>query len=78
MNNFKFRAECLHDVVELLKKMTSINSITIDRIGMIDVEVTIKTVLNKREVIRYMEDVFDAHVMIQTIQEADKYTGERN
>ena len=76
MNNFKFRAECLHDVVELLKIMP-VQSYQIKTIGVFDIEVEFSCEAFRDEVIQYMEQVVDSHVMIQTLRDEDEYTGKR-
>lgn len=76
MNNFKFRAECLHDVVELLKIMP-VQSYQIRTIGVPDVEVEISCDAFRDEVIAYMEQVPDSHVMIESLRDANEYTGKR-
>lgn len=76
MNNFKFRAECLHDVVELLKIMP-VQSYKIQTIGIPDVEVEFSCDAFRDEIINYMEQIPDSHVMIQTLRDADDYTGTR-
>ena len=76
MNKFKFRAECLHDVVELLKIMP-VQSYQIRTIGVLDVEVEFRCEVGRGRVISYMDQIPDSHVMIQTLRNADEYTGTR-
>lgn len=76
MNNFKFRAECLHDVVELLKIMPCY-CYNIRTIGVPDVEMEFSCDAFRDEVVAYMDQIPDSHVMIQTLRDADEYTGKR-
>lgn len=76
MNNFKFRAEALRDVQEFLEVFTPHKATIV--FGMeIDVECTIETVAERDEVIQYMEQIPDSHVMIETLRDANEYTGKR-
>lgn len=76
MNIFKFRAECLHDVVALLEDFKPTKA-TIDFEMEVDVVCTLHTVAELDEVITYMRPIADSHVMIETIKPINEYTGER-
>lgn len=76
MNIFKFRAECLHDVVALLEDFKPTKA-TIDFEMEVDVVCTLHTVAELDEVITYMRPIPDSHVMIETIKPINEYTGIR-
>lgn len=76
---YKFRAECQTDVDAFLKKAKAkvkICSSKRDRMFP-DVVVTIKSDLSKSKVRAIMDRVTDGHVMAQTVERIEDYTGER-
>ena len=80
---YKFRAECIGDVKELLnklplEKMLKYNVIP-DDLGLPDVEIEIE-ILNYEldDYLNALRKIEDSHVMLQTILPIEKYTGERN
>jgi len=78
LETYKFRAECLHDVVEFMKNAEFKYEIRIEKNSMFpDVVVEIDT----NETIETIKTVFngipDSHVILETIQPLKTYTGER-
>jgi 2-keto-3-deoxy-6-phosphogluconate aldolase len=78
MNKYKFRAECLIDVVKFLK-CAHLLAYRIENIGygFPDVEVTLFSKSDLTEIKRLMRQVPDGHVMIETLAGARVYTGDR-
>ncbi len=80
MKTFKFKAEAPVDVQTLkyimLHQMQSVK--VKDLYEGWDCEVTFETKLSIEQVKENMRLVEDSHVMIQTIQPIEKYTGERD
>ena len=77
MNTYKFRAECLADVANFLLEFRPEHTEIVAAKMIPDVECVIKTSADIDKVKGAMADVMDSHVMMQTIQPIDKYTGER-
>ena len=83
---FKFRAECLLDVLEALRALPGeIKSYRIDSAGkeelswIPDVEVTLtSTNMTVEDIRRGLAQIPDGHVMFETCQPVDLYTGERD
>ncbi len=75
---YKFRAECRHDVDELLKVFTP-DSITIrqDTSELPDVDVDLTSSKSLVEIRALMEPIVDSHVMIESLNTSAEYTGER-
>ena len=77
---YKFRAECLNDVLELVKIKTfstTLWTLNNDNPIGLDVEVTFWSDSSLTKIINEMKNVIDGHVMYQTIQPIEKYTGQR-
>jgi len=80
---YKFRAECQEDVLDLLILLPSGNIVDHDFDPFdeaspdVEVEIELKnTTLDElREI---MTEVIDGHVMVQTVMPIEEYTGERN
>lgn len=80
MNTYKFRAECLHDVIQFMGHAPEV-------IQQIDVQkderfpdcyVTLKTTSEMSEVLnKILEMQGDVHVMFESLQPEGEYTGER-
>lgn len=79
MKKYKLRAECLSDVVNLLKilKTSSFLIETMEN-NLPDVELTFITAYNFIEVAGFISKVEDSHVMLQSLNIYDHYTGERD
>lgn len=77
--SYKFRAECRYDVDRFLK-LLSVNKIVIssNENGFPDVEVQIESDISLDQLRNIMRNVANGHVMVQTINHASEYTGERN
>lgn len=76
---YRFRAECNHDVEELMKLIgKKITSITRTRGVLPDTYVEFSTYLSLTQIRNAMSKVVDGHVMLQTVALKDDYTGERN
>ena len=79
MENFKFRAECLRDVEELLRQINhSGMEVNIKFFHVPDVEVTLLTNLTLDSIIQEAREIDDCHVIVETIQQVQDYTGERD
>lgn len=86
MKEFKFRAECMGDVEDLLEILDGAKVpcvVNVEKVGGLpDVEVMIcvtsETDISVDDLRAYMRKVEDGHVMVQTLATADCYTGARN
>jgi hypothetical protein len=83
----KFRAECLQDVLKLLKRLLDISAINgleiqntqIQKMeGIPDVECEIDCGIALETMRLLMERQRDSHVMRQTAQYSENYTGKRD
>ena len=82
----KFRAECLQDVLLLLKRLhiSAINGLEIQNTqiqkmeGIPDVECEIDCGIALETMRLFMERQRDSHVMRQTAQYSENYTGKRD
>lgn len=82
MNTYKFRAECMSDVCALLPLIAGPNliesvNITTNK-DYPDVQAEITTVYPIGAIMEAMRQVPDGHVMRQTLQPIETYTGERD
>lgn len=79
MEKFKFRAECLRDVEELVRVINHNEMVVEIRFfGVADVEVTLTTNLSLEEIIDTTFEIDDLHVIRESIQPLEMYTGERD
>lgn len=75
---YKFRAECIHDVLEFMGKAKFQYDIKIERKSLFpDVVVEISTKESISTIKAIFNDIPDTHVIIETIQLKKLYTGER-
>lgn len=75
---YKFRAECIHDVLEFMGKAKFQYDIKIERKGLFpDVVVEIATKESVDTIKAIFNEIPDTHVIIETIQPKKLYTGER-
>jgi hypothetical protein len=75
---YKFRAECIHDVLEFMGKAKFQYDIKIERKGMFpDVVVEIATKESIGAIVAIFNKIPDTHVIIETIQPKKLYTGDR-
>ena len=79
MGHYKFRAECLDDVLELLRLIgADVHEWRLFKHGeWPDVVVELKVQMTLMMLIGVMREVVDGHVMVETVAPIDKYTGER-
>lgn len=84
MKEYKLRSECLMDIVAFVNVLlnleggSKIRIKAIDSISSIpDMEMTFSTILSKSEIISLLSDIDDSHVMIETLQPIELYTGLR-
>ena len=78
MEKFKFRAECLRDVEELVRVINHGGmEVNITFFDLPDVEVTVLTLHSLEDIIEEANNIDDCHVIAQTVQPILKYTGER-
>lgn len=76
---YKFRAECLYDVIKFMQKATFKYDLKISKkSGFPDVIVEISTKESIFNLASIIASIDDAHVMIETIQLRKLYTGERD
>jgi len=88
---YKFRAECMHDVIELMKRMNKkeiqgmivrelagleVNGIR--TVSFPDVTVQINTFYKLETLRNIMRSIEDGHVMVQTLCHKEEYNGERD
>jgi len=79
MNRFKFRAETSYDVCNFIYRIEHDKmEIHITFSAFPDVEVILVTDKTKEEVIKLMLEVDDSHVMIETLEPEELYTGQRD
>ena len=83
MNVYKFRAECDADVDNLMRLLIEAGYITSclinkEDITVPDIEVSLISEISIDDLRYYMKQIEDSHVMIQTLNTCDKYTGERD
>lgn len=75
---YKFRAECIHDVLEFMGKAKFQYDIKIERKGMFpDVVVEIATRESIESIVTVFNNIPDTHVIVETIQPKKSYTGDR-
>jgi len=86
-NKFKFRAECLNDIIEFQNNLMDNKMIIrpmrwnlkyINHFLFPDVECDLEINLGIDEVREIMKLQLDSHVMIQTINDLENYTSERD
>ncbi len=77
---FKFRAECLSDIILFLNTSRNFLKFNIDNdeATLPDCEIEITTYLNYSSMLGIMRRIPDSHVMMQTLQPKLDYTGIRN
>lgn len=76
--HFKLRAECFHDVLHLLDKMSkNLYGFKIERDFYPDVDFEFVTNLTSDEIIAILKKQDDNHVMMETLKPFDEYTGNR-
>ncbi len=82
MPKYKFRAECFHDVQEFIPLVFAQGKPFAFKIYpdtlFPDAEVEIEADISLEDMRSLMRQVFDSHVMVQTVMPIDQYTGERN
>lgn len=75
---YKFRAECINDVLEFMKLAKFEYDIKIIRKGLFpDVVVEIATKENLKSIVSIFKLIPDSHVILETIQPKKTYTGHR-
>lgn len=77
---YKFRAECINDVHEFMKKakFEFEYDTKIERKGRVpDVVVEIATKVSIDSIISILNEIPDSHVIIETIRPKNLYTGDR-
>lgn len=80
MKRYKFRAECSKDAMQFFIEIgDAAKNFKIQNMGNIpDVEVEFDSELSLSEIIDEMKALDDSHVMAETVQSIEKYTGERD
>ena len=79
MQEYRFRSEYMHDVNEAKKIQPGWYSAMDFRSDarLPDVEVFLKSELSLQEIRNILSQVEDGHTMVESLNYADKYTGER-
>lgn len=85
--NYKFRAECIADAYNVINKLGKLSHealqevkiipIFMDGLRLPDCEVELKTSLHFIALLTQLRDIPDGHVMLESVQPIEKYTGER-
>ncbi len=74
---YKFRAECLHDVHEFIKKLPQYSEYRVFRTLFPDVVCELKSALPLEGLKKILKTIPDSHVMLDTLTLKSDYTGER-
>ena len=75
---YKFRAECIHDVLRFMEKARFHYDVKITRKAAFpDVIVELATKECLSSITAIFKEISDSHVMLETIQLKNLYTGER-
>ena len=77
VKHYRFRAECTLDAMRFFAAADLPNTGFFTLLDGPDVEVTFTDTRTHREIVAIMETVPDGHVMAQTVDFVDAYTGER-
>ena len=80
MYRYKLRAECHNDIVLLVRALgTNHSMIMLNALqkGITDEEYTFDSLLTKEEIKKELLKIPDSHVMYETFEFHEKYTGER-
>lgn len=78
LKKYKLRAECLDDLIKLDEKQKNLQFVDIDfKEGFPDCELTFKSELRIDELKHILMTIEDGHVMVETLQLEENYTGER-
>jgi len=78
LKHFKLRAECFHDVLLLIDKLSkSLYGYRIERDFLPDVEFEFITNMTSNDILAILRKQADSHVMMDTLKPFDEYTGER-
>jgi len=77
---YKCRAECEEDILKFWdNNIDDVSDLEIfSSLNPLEVEATFNSPLELSEIIKLMENIFDGHVMYQTVKPIDEYTGERD
>jgi len=92
VSNYKLRGECYVDVAQFLEKLIDkcnseirhhrFETINIfqdpDKCGFPDCDLEFSTTLSLEQIRDLLKLIPDSHVMLQTVELAENYTGERN
>jgi hypothetical protein len=80
IRHYKFRDECEHDVNELRMELgwRCVKIVKTVEYYFPDVVVDLYTTLSLEEIKDEIRKINDGHVMLQTVELAENYTGERN
>lgn len=78
LKHFKLRAECFHDVLVLIDKLSkNLYGYRIERDFLPDVEFEFITNQTSDEILAVLRKQVDSHVMMDTLKPIKEYTGER-
>jgi len=75
---YKFRAECIGDVLQFMKKAEFRYNLKVMKTSMLpDVVVEVVTQKSLQDIISVFKKIEDSHVMIETVRPKKYYTGVR-
>jgi hypothetical protein len=78
---YKLRAECSHDIAQFIANSHG-DFIMFEMgrpiKGLPDVDFVFESKLKKKDIIKRLKEIEGSHVMYQTVEKINKYTGERN
>jgi hypothetical protein len=75
---YKLRAECLIDVEQFVANNIKVKDICpLISSDFPDRELEFISSLSKKEIIKILNKIPDSHVMIETLEKIEKYTGKR-
>lgn len=77
MTNFKLRAECVRDAVKAILNIPMV-SIKMEQVRFPDVELEFTSNLSFEDIKDRLDKIIDGHVMAESLDYIDKYTGKRN
>ena len=75
-NKYKMRAECQHDLGHFLQAV-HVLTFNVTETLCPDVDVEFTSTKSLKEIRDAIRNIVDGHVMLQTVDVASKYTGER-
>jgi len=79
MTAYKLRAECVQDILNFINQLVNHGiKANFGSINTLYNELVFETKISRDEIMALIRKVEDGHVMLQTIQPLEKYTGARD